>query len=188
MSKYKLVVIGSSAGGLSALEKLLTPLPAGFSMPVVAVQHVSPHSENYMTTYLNEKCNLTVKEADEKELLKAGVVYIAPPNFHVLIEEDHTISLSVEEKVNFSRPSIDVLFETAADVFRNKVIGIVLTGGNQDGALGLKAIKDHGGLTIVQSPDEAHVDIMPNIAIKTTKPDYVLALDDISKLLMKQGG
>ncbi len=187
MSKYKLIVIGASAGGLSALEKLLTPLPADFGIPIVVVQHVSPHSESYLPTYLNDRAQLKVKEADEKEVVKPGTVYIAPPNFHVLMEEDHSISLSVEEKVNFSRPSIDVLFETATDVFRNKLIGIVLTGGNQDGALGLKAIKDNGGLTIVQSPEEAQVSVMPDIAIKTTNPDHILPLEKISSLLIKLG-
>ena len=185
MARYKLVVIGASAGGLSALEKLLTPLPANFNIPIIIVQHISPDSENYMVTLLNNKCHLHVKEADEKEIIKAGYVYIAPPNFHILIEEDHSISLSVEEHVNFSRPSIDVLFETAADVFKNRLIGIVLTGGNQDGAVGLKTIKDKGGLTIAQSPQEAQVNIMPSIAISTTHPDYVLTLNEISTLLIE---
>lgn len=185
MTRYKLVVIGASAGGLSALEKLLTPLPANFSIPIIVVQHISPDSENYMVTLLNNRCNLHVKEIDEKEVIKPGYVYIAPPNFHILMEEDHSISLSVDEPVNFSRPSIDVLFETAADVFKNRLIGIVLTGGNQDGAVGLKTIKDKGGLTIVQSPQEARVNIMPSIAISTTHPDYVLTLNEISSLLIK---
>jgi len=185
MARYKLVVIGASAGGLTAIEKLLTPLPAGFAIPIVIVQHISPDSENYMVTFLNERCNLRVKEADEKEVVLPGTVYIAPPNFHVFIEEDLSITLSVEERVNFSRPSIDVLFETAATSIREGVIGVVLTGGNQDGAMGLKMIKDYGGLTVVQSPDEAQVSIMPTIAISTTHPDYVLTLSEISELLIR---
>ena len=187
MIQYELVVIGASAGGLTAIEQLLTPLPSKFKIPIVIVQHISPYSENYMVTLLNQKCNLKVKEADEKEDLASGMVYVAPPNFHVLIEEDKSISLSVDNKVNFSRPSIDVLFETAAEACKNRTIGIILTGGNQDGAMGLKAIKDKGGLTIVQSPKEAQVDIMPSIAIGATRPDHILTLDKISDLLIKIG-
>lgn len=185
MARYKIVVIGASAGGLTAFETLLKPLPADFAIPIVIVQHVSPDSENYMVTYLNDHASLRVKEADEKEVVLPGSVYVAPPNFHVMIEEDLSITLSVEERVNFSRPSIDVLFETAAFSIRKDVIGIVLTGGNQDGAMGLKRIKETGGLTIVQSPDEAQVDIMPSAAISVVHPDYVLSLNEISELLIR---
>jgi len=185
MARYKLVVIGASAGGLTAIEKLLQLLPTGFVIPIVVVQHISHDSENYMVTLLNDHCNLRVKEADEKEVVLPGSVYIAPPNFHVMMEEDLSITLSVEERVNFSRPSIDVLFETAATSIRKDVIGIVLTGGNQDGAMGLKMIKETGGLTIVQSPEEAQVDIMPSAAISIVHPDYVLPLNEISELLMR---
>ena len=185
MARYKLVVIGASAGGLTAIEQLLMPLPSDFAIPIVVVQHISPDSENYMVTLLNNHLKLKVSEANEKEVVKAGGVYIAPPNFHVFIEEDLSITLSVEEKVNFSRPAIDVLFETAAMALHNRVIGIVLTGGNQDGAMGLKMIKDYGGLTIVQSPEEAQVSIMPSMAIRATHPDHVLPLEQISKLLMQ---
>ncbi len=188
MARYKLVVIGASAGGLTAIEKLLAPLPKDFGIPIVIVQHISPDSENYMVTLLNNNLALRVKEADEKEVVKPGTVYIAPPNFHVFIEEDLSITLSVEERVNFSRPSIDVLFETAAISIGNQVVGIVLTGGNQDGAMGLKMIKDRGGLTIVQSAEEAQVAIMPSIAIKTSHPDYVLTLSEISDLLLRVAG
>ena len=185
MARYKLVVIGASAGGLTALENLLTPLPENFAIPIILVQHISPDSENYMVTFLNEHCNLRVKEADEKEVVLPGTVYVAPPNFHVMIEEDFSITLSVEERVNFSRPSIDVLFETAAFSIHDHVIGIVLTGGNQDGAMGLKMIKESGGLTIVQAPEEAQVDIMPSAAISVAHPDYVLPLNEISELLIR---
>ncbi len=185
MTRYKLVVIGASAGGLTAFEKLLAPLQTGFSIPIVVVQHISPDSENYMVSFLNDHCNLRVKEADEKEVVLPGTVYVAPPNFHVMIEENLSITLSVEERVNFSRPSIDVLFETAAYSIRKDVIGIVLTGGNRDGAMGLKMIKEAGGLTIAQSPEEAQVDIMPSAAISIAHPDYVLSLNEISELLMR---
>lgn len=185
MAQYKLIVIGASAGGLTAIETLLSPLPSDFAIPIVIVQHISSDSENYMVTLLNSRLNIRVKEADEKEVVLPGTVYIAPPNFHVFIEEDLSITLSVEDRVNFSRPSIDVLFETAAVAIGNRVVGIILTGGNHDGALGLKRIKDMGGVTIVQALEDAQVNIMPSIAISTAHPDYVLPLNEISKLLLQ---
>jgi two-component system chemotaxis response regulator CheB len=183
MAIYDIIVIGCSMGGLAALEELLSELSFDLSVPIVVVQHISPDSENYMVTLLNEHCALQVQEVDEKERLRPGVVYIAPPNFHVLLEKDKSCTLSVDEKVNFSRPSIDVLFETAAYCCGNKAVGIVLTGGNKDGAEGLKKIKKAGGLTIVQDPGEAEVCIMPEMAITIANPDFVLTLKQIAVML-----
>jgi len=184
MIKYEVIVIGCSMGGFSALETLLKELPAEFPLPIITVQHISSDSDNYLVKYLNEKCDIIVKEVEEKENLQPGTVYFPPPDFHVLIEEDKTFTLSVEDKVNFSRPSIDVLFETAAFCCKEKTIGIILTGGNGDGTEGLKLIKSKGGLTIVQDPNEAEVDIMPKIAISNVNPDYILKLKEISGLLI----
>ncbi len=182
--KYKAIVIGSSAGGLTALRTLLTMLDKEFKIPIIIVQHTSPSSDNYITTYLNDQCELEVKEADEKETIKNGYVYFAPPNFHLLVEENLTLSLSIDERVNYARPSVDVLFDTAADTYREKLIGIVLTGANNDGSKGLNKIKEYGGLTIVQDPKTAEVDSMPLAAIKATKVDHILSLRKIGELLI----
>ena len=183
--KPKAIVIGSSAGGLQALKTIFSLLESDFSIPIIVVQHISPHSDNYITTYLNRICNIKVKEANEKELIEDGTIYFAPPNFHLLIEDNFTFSLSTEERVNFARPSIDVLFETAAFAYGKNLAGIILTGANNDGAAGLNTIKKYGGLTIVQDPKTAEVDTMPSSAIKISKVDYILSLGGIGKLLTK---
>jgi len=183
--EYKVVVIGSSAGGMDALRILLAALPRTFALPILIVQHLSATSDSFLANYLNTQCQLRVKEADEKEKIFHGTVYLAPPNYHLLVEDDETLSLSVEEKVNYARPSIDVLFESAAYAFGKGVIGIVLTGANTDGSRGLSIIKQFGGLAIVQDPDGASVDTMPRAAIAATKVDYILSLEKISDLLME---
>lgn len=181
---YRAVVIGVSAGGMSALGEILPKLPADFPVPVIIVQHISPQSDNYMIRHFNSLSKISVKEADEKEAILPGHAYFAPPNYHLLVEEDHTFSLSVENKVNYSRPSIDVLFESAIDAFCTSLIGIILTGANNDGSKGLKKIKDCGGLTIVQDPKTAEVSAMPEAAIKLFKPDHILKLKDIAPFLV----
>ncbi len=183
--EIKAIVVGASAGGLYALKKLLPALPASFPCPVLVVQHMSPQSDNYMTRMLNDLSPLTIKEADEKEPVLAGTVYIAPPDYHLLVENDFTLSLSMEEKINYSRPSIDVLFETAADTYRSHLMGIILTGANADGANGLLAIKNKGGFTIVQHPDDAESPAMPLAAIERTEPDKVMTLEEIITFLSK---
>jgi len=185
--KYRAVVIGASAGGLMALKKLLPALPVDFPCPVLIVQHISPMSDNYMSRMLDAASNIRVKEADEKEKLAAGVVYIAPPDYHLLVEADETLSLSADDKVNYSRPSIDVLFETAADTFGSQLVGIVLTGANADGAEGLLAIKKAGGYTLVQDPDDAESPAMPLAAIQLVKPHSILSLREVIRLLLKPG-
>ena len=183
--KIKAIVVGASAGGLVALKELLPALPGTFSWPVLVVQHMSPHSDNYMTRMLNDLSQLTIKEADEKEPILPGTVYIAPPDYHLLVEADFTLSLSMEEKVNYSRPSIDVLFETAADVYGPHLMGIVLTGASADGANGLLAVKKKGGFTIVQHPDDAESPTMPKAAIERASPHKILSLDKIIALLLQ---
>ncbi len=185
MMKYKVVVIGSSAGGMDALRILLAALPKTFALPILIVQHLSATSDSFLANYLNTQCQLRVKEADEKEKIYHGTVYLAPPNYHLLVEDDETLSLSVEEKVNYARPSIDVLFESAAYAFGKGVIGIVLTGANTDGSRGLSIIKQLGGIAIVQDPDRASVDTMPRAAIAATKVDYILSLEKISETLLQ---
>jgi two-component system, chemotaxis family, protein-glutamate methylesterase/glutaminase len=186
-NNYKAVVIGVSAGGTDALKQLLCLLPAGFTMPVVIVQHLHPDQDRYLIEVLDLCCPLEVREAEEKEQAAPGGVYLAPPNYHLLIESDGTFSLSIDPKVNFSRPSIDVLFESAADAYCPELIGIILTGASCDGAAGLRRIKDGGGMAIVQDPAVAEYPTMPSAAIEKTKADYILDLPGIGKLLAEIG-
>lgn len=183
--QYEAIVIGVSSGGMNAMKILFSLLPMGFSIPIVIVQHISPRSDNQWIKLLNEKSNLHLKEADEKEKIEPGNVYIAPPNYHLMIERDKTLSLTIDERVNFARPSIDVLFESAAEACTNKLIGVVLTGSNNDGTKGIKRIKECGGLAIVQDPETAESSYMPASAIAAIKPDYILSLEDITALLIK---
>lgn len=183
--RYKAAVIGASAGGLDAIRAILVPLKIEFKIPIIIVQHLSPQSDGYMAKHLNEICKIKVKEADEKEKVLPGIAYIAPPNYHLLLEEDETLSLTVEPKVNYSRPSIDVLFESAAEVYESSLIGIILTGSNGDGSKGLKRIKELGGTTIVQDPKTAVSNLMPQTAIENTKVDYIISLNEISRKLIE---
>ncbi len=183
---YKAIVIGASAGGTKALSRVLLPLPSDFTIPVIVVHHLSADSNNsYFISSLDERIQLKVKEADEKEPIMRGYVYIAPVNYHLLVEDDETFSLSVDAKVNYSRPSIDVLFESAVEVYKSKIIGIILTGANNDGAKGLKKIKQYGGLAIVQGPEGAESDAMPRAALAACKVDYVLSLEEIATFLKR---
>ncbi|MBU4013021.1 MAG: chemotaxis protein CheB [Proteobacteria bacterium] len=181
--KYEAIVIGVSSGGMITLDKILRHLPSDFALSIIIVQHQHPESDDFLARFLDARCSLTVKQADEKEIIMPGKIYIAPPNYHLLVEEDKTLSLSTNKHVNFARPSIDVLFETAADVFGEKLVGIILTGANEDGSRGLKKIKESGGLTIVQDPDTAAVDTMPKAAIASTKVDYILPLENIGPFI-----
>ncbi|PSW07194.1 chemotaxis protein CheB [Photobacterium lipolyticum] len=181
--QYRAVVIGVSAGGLAALEKILPVLKPTFSLPVLVVQHISPTSENYLPIHFSNHCMLEVKEAEDKEHIEGSVVYFAPPNYHLMVECDRAIALSTDERVNFSRPSIDVLFETAAEAYQDELIGIVLTGANSDGAAGLIKIKQLGGLVVVQSPETAEAQAMPKAAIEAVEVDHILPLNEIGHFL-----
>jgi two-component system chemotaxis response regulator CheB len=181
--RYDAVVIGVSSGGLAALSTILPILPGDFPVCIIVVQHQSPGADDFLAKHLNALCSLDVREAQDKDVLTPGTVYIAPPNYHLLVEPGGTLALSLEPKVNYSRPSVDVLFETAADAFADRLVGIVLTGANNDGAGGFKRIKEFGGLTIVQSPDTAQVDTMPIAAIEAAVPDHTLPLDAIAPFL-----
>src|ERR1035437_1271722 len=183
--QYEAIVIGVSSGGMNAMKIIFSLLPENFSTPIVIVQHIGSHSENLWIKLLNDKSTLEIKEADEKEKIEKGKVYIAPANYHLLIENNKTFSLSIDEKVNFARPSIDVLFESAAEAYQNKLIGVILTGSNNDGTKGMRRIKEYGGLTIVQDPDTAESGFMPASVIASFLPDYVLPLEEIIKILIK---
>jgi len=183
MKQFEAVVIGVSAGGLAALEVVLPALGESFPLSVLVVQHLSPDSENYLPQHLDVRCALHAKEAEDKEPLRPGTVYVAPPNYHLMVEADKTIALSTEGRVNFSRPSVDVLFETAAEVFCERLVGVILTGANSDGATGAIKIKQFGGLVVVQDPETAVADAMPRAAIKSVSVDHVLPLDRIGPFL-----
>jgi len=180
---YEAIVIGGSAGGLNALQEILSPLPADFGLPILVVLHRSPSPDDLLTVVLDETCQLMVKEADQDEVIEPGRVYIAPANYHLLVERDRTLALSIDAKVCYSRPSIDVLFETAADVYRSGLIGIILTGANNDGTAGLRRIKKNDGLTIAQDPATAEVKMMPSSAIEENIIDRIVSLTDLSGFL-----
>jgi len=180
---YAAVVAGVSLGGLDALATLLPGLPKSFPLPLALVLHIPPGEKGRIAQYLDKISLIKVKEADEKEMMRPGVAYTAPANYHLLIEPDHSLSLSVDERVNFSRPSIDVLFCSAAQAFGDRLIGVLLTGANNDGALGMACLHRYGGLTIVEDPSTAHCPEMPLAALKAIKPDYIQPIEAIPSLL-----
>ncbi|MDI7200735.1 chemotaxis protein CheB [Leptospira santarosai] len=177
--------MGVSAGGMNAMKTILPSLPSEYGIPLILVQHIGPRSDGTWFRILGDLCDIRIKEAEEKEKIEPGTVYVAPPNYHLLIERDKTVSLSVTERVNFSRPSIDVLFESASDAYGDRLIGIVLTGANSDGAKGLKKIKENGGLAIVQDPSCSEASLMPESAIRAGPVDHILSLEKITELLIR---
>jgi len=185
MSEYEAVLIGVSWGGMAALPNIFAPLPSDFPVPIVVVQHLHPRQDGHYLEHINRSCALAVREAENMAPIRSGVVYFAPANYHLLIEDDRTFLLSVDEKVHFCRPAIDVLFESAVDVYGGGLIGIILTGANQDGTAGLKVIKKRGGLAIVQDPVTAEATVMPQNAIDNVAVDYILPLEEIAVQLQK---
>ena len=177
------VAIGASAGAVQALLAILPALPASFPLPILVVVHVPPDRDNVLAPLLQAKCRLTVKEAEDKEPIAGGVIYFAPPDYHLLVERDETLALSSDEPVNYSRPSIDVLLESAADAYGPALIGIVLTGANHDGAAGLRAVLDAGGAAIVQDRAEAYATAMPDAALEACPSALTMNLDAIASYL-----
>jgi two-component system chemotaxis response regulator CheB len=186
--QFKAVVIGVSTGGVSALKLLLGALPADFPVPVLVATHITPDSDDGLAVLLDTLCAIRVKEADEQETVRSGTVYLAPANYHLLVERGGFLSLSVDPPVNFARPSVDVLFETAAGAFGRALIGVVMTGAGFDGSRGLKRIKELGGLTIVQHPADAEADSMPRSALAEVEADHVTTLKKLATLLLKLVG
>lgn len=180
---YEAVVMGVSFGGFQALQDILPVLAPDFPAPVMVVQHHDPRADDFLARHLDDRCRLRVKMAEEKETAMPGVIYLAPANYHLLVEDDHTLSLSVDEKVNFARPAIDVLFESAADAYGPRLMGVILTGANQDGSQGLRRIKEYGGLTVVQDPQTAVAPSMPEAALAATEVDHVLPLAKIGDFI-----
>ena len=180
-NKYKAVVIGGSAGSFQGIVKILSELPKDFPLPIFMCLHRLKHVRHGFTEALSLKSIKEVVEPYDKEVIKKGQVYLAPANYHLSIELGNYFSLSTEEMVNNSRPSIDITLASAAYVYRDKLIGILLSGANRDGAMGMKSIKDKGGFTIVQEPSECMIDTMPTAALKATTIDQVLKVDELVK-------
>ena len=180
---HRAVVIGASAGGVQALLALLPALPADFPWPIFIVLHVPADRSNVLAPLFEAKCGLKVKEAEDKETARPGVVYFAPSDYHLLVEENGDLALSSDEAINYSRPSIDVLFESAADAYGEGLIGVILTGANNDGAAGLKAVHAAGGVALVQDPAAAYARTMPQAARQACNAALVLSLDRIADYL-----
>lgn len=179
----KLVTIGGSAGSLQALFRILEGLDTSYDTPILLVVHRVTSADSTLVDLLVAKTHLRVAEIEEKEPIRKGHLYICPADYHVLVEEDNTFSLDVSEKVNFSRPSLDVVFKSAAEVFKVNLIAVLLSGANADGASGLESVKECGGIAVVQDPLEAQVPYMPQQALKQIVPDHVLTCDKIAELL-----
>jgi two-component system, chemotaxis family, protein-glutamate methylesterase/glutaminase len=178
-----LVVIGASAGAVEALSVLLPALSSSYPLPLVIVVHLPPNAPSLLPVLFSEKCAIGASEAQDKQPLLPGLAYFAPPDYHLLVEPSRVLSLNADEPVHFSRPSIDVLFESAAASLGPEVLGILLTGANSDGASGLCAIQRAGGYTVVQDPATAQSSAMPEAALRLFRPDRVLSLPQIADLL-----
>jgi two-component system, chemotaxis family, protein-glutamate methylesterase/glutaminase len=181
---FEIVAMAASAGGLSALGHVLSFLPADFPAAIVIVQHLDPRHRSLMAEILGRRTSLAVRQAQEGDLLQRGTVYIAPPDHHLLVNSDGTLSLSRSELVHFVRPSADLLFESVAASYQERAIAVVLTGTGSDGSMGIVAIKKLGGTTIAQDEKNAEYSGMPMAAVATKSIDFILTLDEIAAALM----
>jgi two-component system chemotaxis response regulator CheB len=181
------VVIGASAGGVQALAAVLPAFPAGSRTAIFVVLHLPRDRPSLLTEVFSPKCALEVREAQDKEPVRPGTVYFAPSNYHLLVDEGPRLALSADDLVHHSRPSIDVLFESAAEIYGYRLLGVILTGANEDGAQGLAAVHDAGGITAVQEPETAQASTMVRSAIRLRTPDFVLPLERIAELFRTVG-
>jgi two-component system chemotaxis response regulator CheB len=186
--RIEAIVIGASAGGIEALSALLPALPIGLRAAVFIVLHLPRERPSLLVEVFTPRCALPVREAQDKEPVEAGTVYFAPPDYHLLLDDGPQLALSADEPVHFSRPSIDVLFESAADVYADRLLGIILTGASEDGASGLEAVHRAGGATVVQQPESAQAPLMVQSALRRSPVDRVLTLDEIAGLLRTLAG
>jgi two-component system, chemotaxis family, protein-glutamate methylesterase/glutaminase len=182
---YKAVIIGGSAGSFQVVTRILNSLPKSFPLPVLLCLHRLKHVRSGFVEALSLKSNIPVEEPYDKEMMRPGKAYLAPANYHMYIELANRIALSTEDTVNHSRPSIDLSFVTAANAYRDKLIGIILSGANKDGALGLKKVHDNGGIAIVQDPADCEVKTMTQAALQLTQVDFVYTTDQIINFLLK---
>ena len=180
---YDLIVVGGSNGGMDAFMTILSGLSHDFQVPVVFVLHQQRGVQTLLPDILARHTHLAVVEPVDKEEIAKGHIYVAPPDYHLLIEPGGTFGYSYSEPINFSRPSIDMLFETAAEAYDNRVVGVLLTGANQDGAKGLAAIKNRGGLAVVQNPETARSTEMPQAGIDFGCNEHIINLDKIASYL-----
>jgi two-component system chemotaxis response regulator CheB len=181
--RYAITVVGTSWGGLAALRELVSCLPEDLSVPVVMIQHRHKMSDDALPRLLQDRTRLTVFEVEDKMPIEAGRIYVAPADYHLLIEPDSYFTLSVEEPIRYSRPSIDVTFTSAADAFGGRTIGVMLTGANADGAEGLRRIAERGGAALVQEPATAESPAMPTAALKAVPSARVLTLSAIGSAI-----
>ena len=185
MNRYAAIVVGASAGGVEALLQIYSALPKAFDIPILTVLHLPEERRSQLSDVFAMRLGRVVREGSDKAAIEPGVIYFAGPGYHLSVERDFTLSLSQEERVHFSRPAIDILFDSAADAYGAGLVGVLLTGANEDGAQGLATIKRRGGLTIVQDPTEARMSTMPLAALKLQRPDHILSLNGIGSLLAK---
>jgi len=183
----RLLVIGGSAGSLQVILSLLTAIGEDFPMPVLIVLHRNSGFESSLEDLLSTRTQLQIKEVEEKDQLRTGTIYLCPPDYHVLLEKDHSFSLDYSERVHFSRPSIDVTFRSAADVFGPGLITLLLSGGNADGAEGMQYVQEKGGVTVVQDPATADVPYMPQQVITRMKVDFIVPADEIRGFVRQLG-
>ena len=181
----KAVVIGASAGGVEALLTIFAGLKSGYRLPIIVVLHLPDERRSQLAEVFARRVALPVREVQDKQPIVPGTLYFAAPGYHVSVEHDLSLSLSQEEPVHYSRPAIDYLFASAADVYQQRFAAILLTGANQDGARGLSQVKQSGGLTIIQDPDEAQVATMPRAALELFQPNCILPLHGIGRLLVE---
>lgn len=177
------IVIGASAGGVEALSLLLPAIPRSYRGAVLVVLHLPRERPSLLVNIFAPKCALAVREAEDKERVAPGTIYFAPSDYHLLVERGPELALSVDAPVNFSRPSIDVLFESAADVYGSRLLGIILTGASDDGAQGLEAVYRAGGVTCVQDPATAYMPLMVEAALRRVRADHVLGLAELAERL-----
>jgi two-component system, chemotaxis family, protein-glutamate methylesterase/glutaminase len=183
-TNFGIVAIASSAGGLKALSKVISTLPANFPVPIVIVQHLDPKHRSMMADILGRRTKLEVKQAQQGELMHSGTIYIAPPNYHLLVTSQGCVKLTQSEVMHFVRPSADVLFESVADSYKSGAIAVVLTGTGVDGATGVQAVKEKGGIVIVEDSETSEFNGMPKAAIRTGIVDQILPLSEIATALI----
>ncbi|HEY3254048.1 MAG TPA: chemotaxis protein CheB [Polyangiaceae bacterium] len=177
------LVMGASSGAVEALGQLLPVVPEAARIPIVVVVHLPPNRPSLLAEVFGARCRARVREPEDKEPMTAGSIWFAPANYHLLLEADRSFALSIDPPVNFSRPSIDVLFESAADAFGESLCCVVLTGANDDGAYGASEVRRRGGLVIAQEPSTAEAKEMPSAAISRANPQIIATLPEIAELI-----
>ncbi|HKY92920.1 MAG TPA: chemotaxis protein CheB [Nevskiaceae bacterium] len=187
LAHVEAVAIGTSAGGVDALGTVLPALPVTLKVPVFLVIHLPRDRPSLLVSIFEPKCKVPIREAEDKDPVERGTIYVAPPDYHLMLDKGPQLVLSTDEPVNYSRPSIDVLFESAAELYGRSLLAVLLTGANEDGAQGMRAVREAGGTTVVQSPEEAFAPLMPGAALERGVVDHVMRLNDIARLLAGLG-